>query len=186
MAKFYQCLNAGLREFILRQRMFFVATAPSSGRINISPKGADTFRILDDNHVAYLDITGSGNETAAHLLDNGRFTVMFCSFAEDPLILRLYGTGETLRPGQSGWQELVQHFPEFPGVRQIMRLHIQSAQTSCGYAVPHYDYQGERDTYLRWAEKKGPSGLAAYQAEKNRLSIDGLPTGNAPDTEAAD
>ncbi|MHB8347278.1 MAG: pyridoxamine 5'-phosphate oxidase family protein [Acidiferrobacterales bacterium] len=177
MAKFYECLNAGLREFIRSQHVFFVATAPRSGRLNISPKGADTFRIIDDARVAYLDITGSGNETAAHLLDDGRLTIMFCSFDQDPLIVRLYGHGRALCPGEEGWSDLFRHFAPFPGMRQIMSLQIESVQTSCGYAVPRYHYEGERDTYLRWAEKKGVEGLAAYQAEKNRLSIDGLPTG---------
>ena len=186
MAKFYESLNSVLREFIRRQHMFFVATAPRRGRINLSPKGADTFRILDDRHVAYLDITGSGNETAAHLLDDGRLTIMFCSFTEETLILRLYGKGSAQRPGDAGWTELAQQFPHFPGVRQIILLRLDSAQTSCGYAVPLFEYQGERDTYLRWAEKKGADGLAAYQAEKNRISIDGLPTGLVADESGAD
>jgi len=181
MAKFYERLNSGLCEFIQNQHIFFVATAPHAGRINVSPKGADTFRILDDSRVAYLDITGSGNETAAHLLDDGRLTIMFCSFGEDPLILRLYGRGHALHSVDDAWPELAGHFSAFPGVRQIMLLDIESVQTSCGYSVPRYEYQGERDTYLRWAEKKGPDGLAAYQDEKNRTSIDGLPTGLAPD-----
>ncbi len=177
MAKFYECLNDSLREFIQRQHLFFVATAPRSGRLNISPKGADTFRIIDDTRVAYLDITGSGNETAAHLLDDGRLTIMFCSFDQDPLILRLYGHGRALHPDEEGWSDLFRCFTPFPGVRQIMSLQVESVQTSCGYAVPRYAYEGERDTYLRWAEKKGVEGLVAYQAEKNRVSIDGLPTG---------
>ncbi len=186
MAKFYECLNASLREFIQRQHIFFVATAPRSGRINISPKGADTFRIIDDRHAAYLDITGSGNETAAHLLDDGRLTIMFCSVDPEPLILRLYGHGRALHPGDEGWLELSGCFAALPGVRQIMLLQIESAQTSCGYGVPRYHYEGERDTYLRWAEKKGADGLAVYQAEKNRVSIDGLPTGLDAVTRAGD
>ena len=186
MAKFYECLNTSLREFIERQHVFFVATAPRSGRVNLSPKGADTFRIIDDACVAYLDITGSGNETAAHLLDDGRLTIMFCSFDPDPLILRLYGHGRALHPRDAGWSELSCCFTMLPGVRQIMSLAIESVQTSCGYAVPRYRYEGERDTYLRWAEKKGADGLAAYQTDKNRVSIDGLPTGLHETPGAAD
>ena len=186
MAKFYECLNTSLREFIQRQHVFFVATAPRSGRINVSPKGADTFRILDDRCVAYQDITGSGNETAAHLRADGRLTIMFCSFDPDPLILRLYGHGRVLQPGDADWTGLAARFTALPGVRQIMLLQIESVQTSCGYAVPRYRYEGERDTYQRWAEKKGVSGLAAYQAEKNRVSIDGLPTGLRAKADATD
>ncbi len=185
MARFYECLNTGLREFIQRQHVFFVATTARSGRINISPKGADTLRIIDERCVAYQDLTGSGNETAAHLLDDGRMTVMFCSFDPDPLILRLYGHGQALQPDDEGWPQLAGQFIAHPGVRQIMRLQIESIQTSCGYAVPCYGYEGERDTYPRWAEKKGPRGLVAYQSEKNRISIDGLPTGLRVPTDRA-
>ncbi len=181
MAKFYERLDETLQEFIRRQHLFFVATAPRSGRINLSPKGADTFRVIDDRHVAYQDITGSGNETAAHLLDDGRLTVMFCSFDPDPLILRLYGHGRALRHGDEGWPALSGRFAALPGVRQIVLLAVESVQTSCGYAVPHYRYEGDRDTYLRWAQKKGTAGLAAYQEQKNLVSIDGLPTGLRPD-----
>ncbi len=186
MSKFYKQLNSVLREFIQEQHVFFVATAPKSGRINLSPKGADTFRILDDDRVAYVDTTGSGNETAAHLLDDGRLTLMFCSFGENPLILRLYGRGQMLHSGDVVWPGLLQRFPTFPGIRQILVMHIESVQTSCGYSVPRFEYKGERDTYERWAEKKGADGLAAYQSEKNRTSIDGLPTGLMPDKPSAD
>jgi hypothetical protein len=177
MAKFYEQLDPTLRDFIARQRMFFTGTAPEAGRVNVSPKGADSLRILDDRTVAYLDLTGSGNETAAHLRQNGRLTLMFCSFDEKPLILRLYGQGEVIARTHPEWSSLLALFPPLPGIRQLVRLHIQRAQTSCGYAVPLMEYHGERETYPRWVEKKGEDGIAAYQGEKNRQSIDGLPTG---------
>lgn len=179
MAKFYPELDPSLRAFIARQHLYFVATAPRSGRINLSPKGIDSFRVLDGNRVAYLDLTGSGNETAAHLLDNGRLTVMFCSFEGEPLILRLYGTGRVVGRRDGEWAELRPLFPSLPGVRQIVTMDVDSVQTSCGGGVPLYAYQGERDALLRWAEKKGEQGLADYRREKNRLSIDGLLTGIA-------
>ena len=176
MAKFYTELSAAHRGFIARQHLFFTATAAGTGRINLSPKGMDSFRCLDGNTVAYLDVTGSGNETAAHLHADGRITLMFCSFDTQPLILRLYGRGRVLRPGDGEWSAFSRHFPLLPGARQIMAVTVESAQTSCGYGVPLYDYEGERDTLLRWAEKKGPQGLADYWREKNQTSIDGLPT----------
>src|SRR5215813_6721601 len=142
MAKFYTELDAMLREFIGKQQMFFHATAPSQGRINLSPKGLDTFRVLSDKRVAYLDLTGSECETAAHLAENGRLTLMFCSFQDKPLILRLYGRGRVVRPRDAQWQELRPQFPPLPGERQIIVLDIESVMTTCGFAVPLYEYQG--------------------------------------------
>jgi hypothetical protein len=127
--------------------------------------------------VAYLDLTGSGNETAAHLKHDGRMTMMWCSFDVDPLILRLYGRGRAVRRQDAEWGALRKQFPDLPGERQIIMLDIDSVQTSCGYAVPMYDSRGERDTLARWAEKKGGVGLLQYWREKNQVSIDGLPTG---------
>ena len=177
MAKFYPALNDQHRLFIRRQKIFFTASAADAGRINLSPKGMDSLRILDEHRVAYLDLTGSGNESAAHLLENGRMTLMFCSFDDDTLILRLYGRGRAIRPRDADWAALRAHFPALPGERQIIELAVESVQTSCGYAVPRYVYAGERDTLARWAEKKGAQGLLEYWREKNRISIDGLPTG---------
>ncbi len=177
MAKFYPALTPELRDFITRQHLFFVASAPREGRVNVSPKGLDSLRILTDNRVAYIDHTGSSNETAAHLLDNGRITLMFCSFAADPLILRLYGEGVSVQPAHHEWAQLITLFPTMPGVRQIIVIDIESLQTSCGGGVPLYEYQGQRDTLPRWAEKKGAEGMRVYRNEKNRVSIDGLPTG---------
>ena len=179
MAKFYDRLNEELSAFIERQKMFFVATAPDEGRINLSPKGMDTLRVLDARSVGYLDLTGSGAETAAHLRQNGRMTLMFCSFEDKPLILRLYGRGEVIRPGDEAWPDYYRHFTPTPGERQIIALHIESLQTSCGFSIPLYAFQGERNMLLDWSEKKGEDGVRRYWQEKNRVSIDGLPTGLA-------
>lgn len=177
MARFYPELNDQHTNFMAAQLIFFTATAPMQGRINLSPKGMDSLRIFSSRQVGYLDLTGSGNETAAHLRENGRFTLMFCSFDADPLILRLYGQGRVVRRQDAAWAGLRPHFPDLPGERQIILMDIDSVQTSCGYAVPMMRFAGERDTLARWAEKKGPTGLLDYWREKNRTSIDGLNTG---------
>jgi hypothetical protein len=179
MAQFYPALNPDLREFIAKQQMFFTASAPldGAGRVNLSPKGMDTFRILSDSEVAYLDLTGSGNETAAHLRENGRVTLMFCAFAGKPWVVRLYGKGEAIRPRDAGWRELITYFHQLPGQRQIIRVRVESVQTSCGFAVPLYAFEGQRDTLTKWAKKKGGDGIREYWAKKNTKSIDGLPTG---------
>ena len=176
MARFYPQLEDSHRAFIAAQHLFFTATATAGGRINLSPKGMDSLRVLDPRRVAYLDLTGSGNETAAHLGHDGRITLMFCSFDTDPLILRLYGRGRAVRRQDPAWAGLRPQFPDLPGERQLIVIDVESVQTSCGYAVPRYDYRGERDTLARWAEKKGAAGLLDYWREKNTLSIDGLPT----------
>ncbi len=178
MAKFFTTLSEAHRDFIAAQKIFFTASAPATGRVNLSPKGMDTFRVLGPNRVAYLDATGSGNETAAHLADNGRLTFMFCAFDGKPLILRLYGRGRTVRPRDSAWAEFRPHFgPPMPGERQLIVAEVEGVQTSCGFGIPFFDYQGERTQLTDWAEAKGPDGVAAYWAEKNTRSIDGLPTG---------
>ena len=176
MGKMLSALDERLIAFIGEQKIFFTATAPSSGRVNLSPKGIDTFRCLDHHTVAYLDLTGSGSEAAAHLIENGRMTIMFCSFDGAPLILRLYGQGRVVRPRDAEWAELLANFTPLPGQRQIVVLTIKSVQTSCGFAVPCFDYAGERSLLLDWSEKKGRDGLEEYWREKNQLSIDGLPT----------
>jgi hypothetical protein len=177
MAKFYPELDENLTAFIRRQHVFFTATAPAEGRINLSPKGLDTLRILDSRRVAYIDLTGSGNETAAHLRANGRMTLMFCAFEGDHLVLRLYGKGRVVGRHHPEWRELHPLFPPLPGARQIIVLEIESVQTSCGAGVPLYAYTGEREALLRWIEKKGDAGVRDYWREKNMRSIDGLPTG---------
>jgi len=176
MARFYPSLDARHRAFIAAQKLFFTASGTAGSRINLSPKGMDSLRVLDDQRIAYLDLTGSGNETAAHLKHDGRLTLMWCSFDADPLIVRAYGRGRAVRRQDPEWGELRRHFAALPGERQIILLTIESVQTSCGYAVPLYAYAGERDTLARWAEKKGVVGLLDYWREKNQRSIDGLAT----------
>lgn len=177
MAKFFDELNDSLKNFIGAQKMFFTASAAKNGRVNLSPKGIDTFRCLNDNTVAYLDLTGSGNETAAHILENGKLTIMFCSFSEKPLILRLYGRGEVIRPQNPGWKKMSALFKSFAGERQIIILNIESLQTSCGFGVPVFELKEERTRLIEWAEKKGADGIETYWMEKNQKSIDGLTTG---------
>jgi hypothetical protein len=158
--------------------MYFVATAPlaASGRINLSPKGLDSFRVLDERRVAYLDYTGSGNETSAHLEENGRITLMFCAFEGQPKILRLYGVGRTVLPGAPEWDDLAGRFQLLPGVRQVIVAEIDRVATSCGFGVPRYEYQGQREELPAWGVRKGAEGVARYHREKNVESIDGLPT----------
>ena len=177
MAKFYSTLTKRIQKFIETQKMFFVATAPEDGRINLSPKGMDTFRILNENRIAWLSVTGSGNETAAHILENDRITIMFCAFEGAPNIVRLYGSAREIRFNNKEWSDLIILFPELPGARQIFVVEIESAQTSCGMSIPYYDYKGERDQLIDWAKNKGDDGIEKYWEERNQTSIDGLPTG---------
>lgn len=142
----------------------------------IGPKGLDTFRILTPQRVAYLDLTGSGNETSAHLQENGRITLMFCAFQQAPRILRLYGKGVVVLPGSAEWETLYPLFSPIPGTRQVIRVEVDRVQTSCGMAVPLYDYQGQRDALVNWATTQGEAGVQAYQQQKNQMSIDGLTT----------
>lgn len=176
MAKFYTELDNSLRRFIAEQKIFFTASAPNDGRVNLSPKGMDSFRCLDRKTVAYLDLTGSGNETAAHIFENGRLTIMFCSFTEKPLILRLYGRGRVILKNDEDWNRLYSNFTPIVGERQIIVLEIESLQTSCGFAVPVYELKEEREKLVEWAENKGENGLLEYRQTKNKISIDGLPT----------
>jgi hypothetical protein len=177
MAKFYKRLTPDLECFLSQQLVFFTATAPTEGRINLSPRGMDTLRCLNDRTVAWLDLTGSGNETAAHLRENRRMTIMCCSFSEQPLILRLYGRGRVVRRDTDDWERLRPRFSDLPGARQIMVLDIESIQTSCGFGVPIFGEGTERKTLKDWAQRKGETGLANYRREHNRVSIDGLDTG---------
>lgn len=176
MANFYTELNKQLSDFIQEQQIFFVATAADEGRINLSPKGMDTFHIHNNNNVAFLNLTGSGNETAAHLEINSRITIMFCSFSKTPMILRLYGTGKVISPSDNEWQASLANFKSYPGARQIITIQIDSVQTSCGFAVPIAEAMVERDTLAKWAESKGEQGIREYWKEKNQTSIDGHPT----------
>jgi hypothetical protein len=180
MGKQFSSIAPEHREFIERQRIFFNASAAREGRVNLSPRDVASLRVLDANTVVYLDLTGSGNETAAHLIADGRLTLMFCAFEGSPLILRLYGRGHVLpRHSREYDALLVSHYNnvEPPGARQIIQLAVDSVQTSCGMNVPFYEYVGERDQLIRWAAVKGEAALEEYRLQKNTRSIDGLPTG---------
>jgi hypothetical protein len=177
MAKQFSKLNARLTDFIQRQHLFFVATAPAEGRVNCSPKGMDSLKVLSPNRIAWLNVTGSGNETAAHVLENERMTIMWCALAGPPLILRAYGKARAVHPGDADWQDLFAHFTPLPGARQIFDLKVEMVQTSCGMAVPLMDFNEDRDLLNNWAEKKSKQEMEDYWAEKNTVSIDGLPTG---------
>ncbi|MEP7354520.1 MAG: pyridoxamine 5'-phosphate oxidase family protein [Acidobacteriota bacterium] len=180
MAAHFPRMEPAHLAFISRQKIFFNASAADSGRVNVSPRDVASLRVLNDHTVAYLDLTGSGNETSAHVRSTGRLTLMFCALEGPPLILRLYGKGRILRRGSAEYTALLaEHFDdeERAGARQIVVLDINAVQTSCGYNVPQFDYVKERDTLIRWAEKKGDEGLEQYRREKNVRSIDGFPTG---------
>ena len=174
MAKQFPAFEDDHRRFIAEQPIFFVATAAADTRINLSPKGMDSLRVLGPNRLAWLNLTGSGNETAAHLAEDSRMTVMWCSFGKRPLILRAYGRARCLH--RDAW-DLAAHFPDTPGARQIFDMEVDLVQTSCGYAVPTFEAGAERPVLRNWAEGKGQDGLQTYWDTRNRQSIDGLPTG---------
>lgn len=178
MAKQFSEITDTLKGFIEQQKIFFVGTADVDGRVNISPKGSDSLRVVGKNRVVWLNLTGSGNETAAHMVSKNRITIMFCSFDEKPMILRLYGNGRVIHPKDSEWDKLTTLFPENLGARQIFDITIDLVQTSCGFQVPFYEeYKGERDLLDKWAENKGRDGVEKYWEENNKLSLDGKPTG---------
>lgn len=177
MAEFFEALTEEHIDFIGKQHLFFVGTAAEQGRINVSPKGRDSFRVIGPKEVVWLNLTGSGNETAAHVIENNRMTVMFCSFDKQPLILRLYGTANLIYPRNTDkFDRYHAMFDKQPGTRQFFELHVESVQTSCGFAVPLYDLKAERDTLAKWAEKKGDDGIRSYWEDRNQVSIDGNPT----------
>lgn len=176
MAKQYDTLSEPLLAFIAAQKVFFVGTATADSRINVSPKGMDSFRALSNKRVVWLNLTGSGNETSAHVQHDPRMTIMFCAFEGAPLILRLYGTARVIHQNDPEWQELFAHFKPLPGSRQIFDLAIELVQTSCGFGVPYLSYESERTLLADWATKKGDAGLQQYWEEKNQLSIDNIPT----------
>lgn len=177
MGKQLPSLTPELTTFIQEQKLFFVGTARADGRVNISPKGLDTLRVLDSNKVIWLNLTGSGNETAAHLLDNNRMTLMFCAFEGKPLILRLYGTAQIFHPKDAAFEKYSQHFAPNPGSRQIIEMHVDMVQTSCGFAVPLMDFVEERSILNDWAQKQGQERIEDYWRSKNAKSIDGFDTG---------
>lgn len=177
MATEYTELDDKLTQWILDQKMYFVATAPLDGsqRINCSPKGLDTFRVLDTKRVAYLDLTGSGVETIAHIRENGRIVLMWCAFEGPPRILRIYGRAHFHLPGSMEFDELIGAFERKLGERSIIEIEVETVRTSCGFGVPIYQYEGERDALPKWAEKKGEQGVEDYQQLNNLTNIDDLP-----------
>lgn len=176
MAEQFSQLSDGLIKFIENQHIFFSGTAASSGRVNISPKGIDSLRVQSANEVIWQNFTGSGNETAAHLLDNNRLTLMFCSFDKKPLILRLYGKARAVHPRDDDWQKLTALFPDNPGTRQFYIMDIDMVQTSCGFAVPYMEFTDDRRALDQWTEQRGEDGLKEYWEEKNQRSLDGFET----------
>lgn len=165
-----------LKTFIEEQKIFFVATATEDSRINLSPKGMDSLRIIDKNRIVWLNVTGSGNETAAHIQENSRMTLMFTAFSDTPMILRLYGHAQVVHKNDATWNDLFTLFKPLPGARQIFDVKIDLVQTSCGMAVPYFDFVGEREQLKQWATKKGKEGITRYWQDRNQVSLDGKPT----------
>ncbi|WP_321527662.1 pyridoxamine 5'-phosphate oxidase family protein [Sedimenticola selenatireducens] len=176
MGRQYREIPQKMIDFIRDQKLFFVATAAADGRVNLSPKGMDSLRVLDERRLVWLNVTGSGNETAAHVREFPRMTLMFCAFEGSPMILRLYGTPRVIHPYDTEWETLYPLFKPLSGARQIFDLAVELVQTSCGMGVPFYDYAGEREQLTAWAEKKGEAGIRDYWREKNRHSLDGKAT----------
>ncbi len=177
MAKFFDEISEKLASFITSQKIFFVATAAQDGRVNLSPKGYEALKILGPNRLIWLNLSGSGNETAAHLLATNRMTLMFCAFEDPPMILRIYGSAKTVHPHDEQWQELSSNFDNYLGARQIFDMQVESVQTSCGFGVPLFEFAGQRSKLLEHFETKGGEAIERGWAEKNATSIDGLPTG---------
>ena len=176
MGRQYSEIPDKLQRFIAEQKIFFVATAGAKGRVNVSPKGMDSLRVLNGNRVVWLSVTGSGNETSAHVQENSRMTLMFCAFHGNPMILRLYGQARVIHMNDPEWDALYALFDPLPGTRQIFDLSVDLVQTSCGMGVPLYEYTGDRDDLRAWAVKKGQAGLEKYWEEKNQISLDGKQT----------
>ena len=176
MAVKFDSINKAHKEFIEKQKMFVVGSAGAEGFINVSPKGMDTFKIIDENTVVWLNHTGSGNETSAHVQENGRMTIMFNSYDKAPMILKLYGKATVIHDKDVRWHEMSAYFKDFIGTRQFFEMHVELVLTSCGFGVPQYKYIGERNKLQKWAEKKGREGMKAYWAEKNAVTLDGVET----------
>ncbi|MBV9873377.1 MAG: pyridoxamine 5'-phosphate oxidase family protein [Verrucomicrobia bacterium] len=176
MGKVYPTIDEKLASWLATQKIFFVATAPlsSDGHLNCSPKDGASFRILDEQTVVYLDLTGSGVETIAHLKENGRIVLMFCALDGPPKIVRLHGNGEPIEPGHPDFESMRARFKEVPGLRAFIRIRLTRISDSCGFGVPLYEFRGERSQLSEWAERKGEASLAAYRQTKNSCSIDGL------------
>lgn len=176
MGKQFKSLHPQHTDFIKQQKLFFVGTAAATGRVNISPKGGDSFRIINDNQVVWQNLTGSGNETAAHLHQHSRMTIMFCAFEGTPLILRLYGEATAIHKTDPQWQEYVDLFPKSVATRQFYHLSIDMVQASCGMSVPYLDYLDDRELLANWSEAKGPKGIQDYWRNRNQHSIDNTDT----------
>jgi Pyridoxamine 5'-phosphate oxidase len=176
MGQQFNKLTAEHLQFIAAQRIFFVGTATATSRVNVSPKGMDSLKVLSANRIVWLNLTGSSNETSAHIQQNPRMTVMFCAFEDPPQILKLHGTAQVFHRNDPEWSGLISLFKPLPGARQIFDMKIDLVQTSCGMGVPYYAYDGDRKLLNDWAAKKGEEGLRRYREEKNQTSIDGIPT----------
>lgn len=176
MAAKFENLNQEHIDFIGKQHLFFVATAGKEGFVNVSPKGMDTLKVINPNRILWLNHTGSGNETAAHVAENGRMTIMWCSFDKKPLILKLYADAKVIHPRDKAWSEMCGYFDKFAGARQFFDLDISLVITSCGYGVPKFEYLGERDTLIKWADNLGVDGVKKYWKEENQVSLDGKDT----------
>ncbi len=176
MAERFKKLDKRHIDFIEKQHLFFIGTAGAEGTVNVSPKGMDTLRVVGPNTVVWLNHTGSGNETSVHVQENGRMTIMFCSFDKQPLILRLYGEAKVVHPRDNEWEELSKIFDDFVGVRQYFEMNVNLVQTSCGLAVPFYEYIAERETLLKWANNRGRDGIEDFWKEENQISLDGKQT----------
>jgi hypothetical protein len=183
MGNIYPSINENLKEWLLTQKIFFVATAPLSqgGHVNCSPKDGESLRILDEQTVAYLDLTGSGIETIAHLKENGRIVLMFCAFSKAPKIVRLHGRGESIEPQHPEFELLRDAYPPTVGIRSFIKVHLTRISDSCGYGVPLYEYRGQRSQLKGWAENRGEESLLDYRTQYNSRSIDQLPGINVPD-----
>jgi hypothetical protein len=177
MGKRYDQLQPDQIAFIGEQHLYFTGTAAPGSRVNLSPKGMDSLKVLSPTRILWLNLTGSGNETAAHLQLDPRITLMWCSFTTRPLILRAYGTARAIHRGDPDWNTLAPHLPDQPGARQFIDVTIDLVQSSCGFAVPFMDFRDDRPVLKKWAEDKGPDGLRTYWDTRNRETIDGLPTG---------
>jgi general stress protein 26 len=177
MAKRFDSITQKIAKFIEEQSIFFVATAMDKGRINLSPKGLNTLKVIDKNRVIWLNLTGSGNETATHLKSLNRMTIMFCAFEGKPLILRLYGTAKVYHERDIAWKKYIHHFPSFVGSRQLIDMHVDLVQTSCGMSVPIMEVKNERNDLNNWAQKLGKEKINDYWKQKNTISLDGYPTG---------
>jgi len=176
MGQRYSDISDKLKQFIEGQKIFFVGTANADSRVNISPKGIDSLRVLDKNRIVWLNVTGSGNETSAHIQENSRMTIMFVAFDGNPMILRVYGNARVIHKNDKEWNKLYSLFDPIPGARQVFDLDVDLVQTSCGMAVPFFDYVKEREQLKKWAIKKGDEGLKEYWQQKNQVSLDGKPT----------